>query len=59
VDVHRKRKTTIVLATHDAALAARGNVILTLRGGRVDSLREISGDKETRAKPRVTASSPS
>ena len=59
VDVHRKRKTTIVLATHDAALAARGNVILTLRGGQVDSLREISGDKETRAKPRVTASSPS
>jgi len=57
VDVHRTRKTTIVLATHDSALAAKGNVILRLRGGRVESLETISGDEETDAHSRVTASS--
>jgi putative ABC transport system ATP-binding protein len=57
VDVHRSRKTTIVLATHDSALAAKGNVILRLRGGRVESLETISGDEESDAQSRVTASS--
>jgi putative ABC transport system ATP-binding protein len=57
VDVHRTRKTTIVLATHDSALAAKGNVILRLRGGRVESLETISGDEEADAQSRVTASS--
>jgi putative ABC transport system ATP-binding protein len=42
VGVHRTRKTTIVLATHDAELANRGDVILTLRGGRVENRRELS-----------------
>ncbi len=59
LDVHRKRKTTIVLATHDAALAAKGNVILALRDGRVESLRTISDGSEADAQPRVTASSSS
>lgn len=57
VDVHRTRKTTVVLATHDSALAAKGNVILRLRGGRVESLETISGDEETDVQSRVTASS--
>ncbi len=59
VDVHRKRKTTIVLATHDATLAGKGNVILKLRDGRVESLDAISGNDEADAQPRVTASSAS
>jgi putative ABC transport system ATP-binding protein len=42
VDVHRRRKTTIVLATHDAELARKGDVMLTLRGGRMESFQEIS-----------------
>ncbi len=42
VGVHRSRKTTIVLATHDAELADQGDVILTLRGGRVENRRELS-----------------
>ncbi|HEX9726555.1 MAG TPA: ABC transporter ATP-binding protein [Vicinamibacteria bacterium] len=57
VDVHRTRKTTIVLATHDSALAAKGNVILALRGGRVESLETVSRNEETDAQSRVTASS--
>ena len=56
VDVHRKRKTTIVLATHDTALAGKGNVILRLRGGRVESLETIAVSEEADAQPRVTAS---
>jgi putative ABC transport system ATP-binding protein len=42
VDVHRRRKTTIVLATHDTELAGKGDVMLTLRGGRMESFQEIS-----------------
>ncbi len=42
VGVHRSRKTTIVLATHDTELADQGDVILTLRGGRVENRRELS-----------------
>ena len=59
VDVHRKRKTTIVLATHDPALAGKGNVILKLRDGRVESVEAVSGNDEAGAEPRVTASSTS
>ena len=59
VDVHRKRKTTIVLATHDPALAGKGNVILKLRDGRVESVEAVSGNDEAGAEPRVTASSAS
>ena len=59
VDVHRKRKTTIVLATHNPALAGKGNVILKLRDGRVESVEAVSGNDEAGAEPRVTASSTS
>jgi len=34
-DVHARRGTTLVLVTHDASLAARADVQLTLRDGRV------------------------
>ena len=34
-DVHARRGTTLVLVTHDAALAARADVQLSLRDGRV------------------------
>jgi putative ABC transport system ATP-binding protein len=57
LDVHRTRKTTIVLATHDSTLAAKGNVMLTLRGGRVERLETLSGNEETDSQSRVTASS--
>ena len=33
---HRERNTTLVLVTHDAALAARCDRIVRLRSGRVD-----------------------
>jgi len=58
LEVHRRRKTTIVLATHDTALAGKGNVILTLRGGKVSNLEIVSG-KESGSQSRVTASSAS
>lgn len=59
LEVHRKRKTTIVLATHDSALAQKGSVILTLRGGRVEGLAETSGDLGADTQSRITASSAS
>jgi len=34
-EVHRTRKTTLVLVTHDAELAAMADVQLVLRDGRV------------------------
>jgi putative ABC transport system ATP-binding protein len=34
-DVHARRGTTLVLVTHDAGLAARADVQLSLRDGRV------------------------
>ena len=36
VDINRSRRTTLVLVTHDAALAARAVMQLALRDGRVD-----------------------
>ncbi len=59
MDVHRKRQTTIVLATHDVTLAGKGNVILILKDGRVDGLEAISGHDEADPQLRVTASSAS
>ena len=35
LDVNRRRKTTVVLVTHDAELAARADTTITLRDGRV------------------------
>jgi putative ABC transport system ATP-binding protein len=34
VDLHRKRRTTVVLVTHDAELAERADTRVVLRGGR-------------------------
>jgi putative ABC transport system ATP-binding protein len=42
MDIHGKRDATIVLATHDANLASRADVVLALRGGRVDRIRQGS-----------------
>ena len=39
VDVNRARKTTLVLVTHDAALAAEAGAQLALRDGRPDRER--------------------
>jgi putative ABC transport system ATP-binding protein len=36
--IHRARGTTLVLATHDLELAAQADVVLALRGGRVEPL---------------------
>lgn len=38
LDIHRRRGTTIVLATHDQALASRADRTLVLKGGKVDRL---------------------
>ena len=35
---HRERGTTLVLVTHDAALAARCGRVVRLRSGRVDKV---------------------
>jgi putative ABC transport system ATP-binding protein len=35
IDVNRRRKTTVVLVTHDAELAARAEMTIALRDGRV------------------------
>jgi putative ABC transport system ATP-binding protein len=39
MDIHEKRDATIVLATHDANLASKADVVLALRGGRVDRIQ--------------------
>ena len=38
LEIRRARGATLVLATHDAALAASADVILRLRGGRIDAV---------------------
>jgi putative ABC transport system ATP-binding protein len=36
LDIHKRRGTTIVLATHDTSLAQRADVILALKGGKAE-----------------------
>jgi putative ABC transport system ATP-binding protein len=38
MDIRRTRGATLVLATHDPALASRADTVLRLRGGRVDTV---------------------
>jgi lipoprotein-releasing system ATP-binding protein len=47
--VNKERKTTIVIVTHNAALAANMPRVVTLRDGRVekDEIRESAGYRET------------
>jgi len=40
LDIHERRGTTIVLATHDFELAAKADRIVFLKGGRVDRIDE-------------------
>jgi putative ABC transport system ATP-binding protein len=35
IDVNRRRKTTVVLVTHDSELADRADRVIALRDGRV------------------------
>jgi putative ABC transport system ATP-binding protein len=42
LDIHRRRGTTVMLATHDADLASIAHTVLALRGGRVDQLSNRS-----------------
>jgi putative ABC transport system ATP-binding protein len=44
LEIHGKRGTTIVLATHDIDLASRADVIVALRGGAVERVQTRSGD---------------
>ena len=37
---HAKRKTTLVLVTHDPALAGRCAIVVRLRSGRIDGVRQ-------------------
>jgi putative ABC transport system ATP-binding protein len=47
LDIHRRRGTTIVLATHDAGLAAKADRTLLLRGGRIERLDVSLARSET------------
>jgi len=40
LDVNRGRGTTVVLVTHDRELAAKADIMLSLRGGRVDGVAQ-------------------
>jgi putative ABC transport system ATP-binding protein len=46
LDVHERRGTTIVLATHDPNLASRADVILALRGGKAERREKDSEPAE-------------
>ena len=37
LDIRRSRGATLVLATHDLALAGRADAVLRLRGGRAET----------------------
>jgi putative ABC transport system ATP-binding protein len=39
--VHKNRGRTIVLATHDANLASRGDLVLALKGGKVERIQKV------------------
>lgn len=43
LDIHERRKTTIVLATHDDELARRADRVLVLRGGRIERVVDPAG----------------
>jgi putative ABC transport system ATP-binding protein len=43
LDIHERRGTTIVLATHDLELAGRAGRILVLKRGRIEQVDERSG----------------
>lgn len=56
LNIHERRRTTIVLATHDIELAAMADRTLVLKGGRIDRI-ESKATKATKAdetKPRPT-----
>jgi putative ABC transport system ATP-binding protein len=42
LDIHGRRGTTIVLATHDPELAGKADRTLVLKGGRVDRITLVS-----------------
>ena len=48
LDIHERRGTTIVLATHDFELAARADRIVVLKGGRIDE-RKVPDIKDIRS----------
>jgi putative ABC transport system ATP-binding protein len=43
IDVNRRRKTTVVIVTHDPELAQRADVTIALRDGHVVSVTEAAG----------------
>jgi putative ABC transport system ATP-binding protein len=53
LEIHERRDTTIVLATHDSNLASHSEVILVLRGGEVERV-QTNADRG----PKVQVSSP-
>jgi putative ABC transport system ATP-binding protein len=55
VGVNKRRGTTVVLVTHDRELAALADVELSLRGGRVESIRTCEAGDETLVQRRSSA----
>jgi putative ABC transport system ATP-binding protein len=55
VGINKRRKTTVVLVTHDRDLAALADVELSLRGGRVESIRGYPADEEPLTEQRTPA----
>jgi putative ABC transport system ATP-binding protein len=41
LDIHERRGTTIILATHDTSLASRADVILALKGGKAERAADL------------------
>ncbi|MCY4662521.1 MAG: ABC transporter ATP-binding protein [Acidobacteria bacterium] len=53
IEVNRRRRSTVVLVTHDLELAQRADVILSMRDGRTERIEAPAGD----ALPRAVAGS--
>jgi putative ABC transport system ATP-binding protein len=49
LEIHKRRQSTVVLATHDQQLARRADRIVYLKGGRVDRIEDLESAASARA----------